>query len=125
MMTKSNKKNRKMRGNTPTINALSLFSNVGIAETYLDQIGINVVLANEIEPQRVKFYEHLYPDVEIIMGDITDKKIKEKIMIKSIKNKVDLVMATPPCQGMSTAGKKIKNDVRNTLICHAVDIIKK
>ena len=31
------------------INALSLFANVGIAETYLDEVGINVVLANEID----------------------------------------------------------------------------
>lgn len=31
------------------IKALSLFANVGIAETYLDNIGIDVVLANEID----------------------------------------------------------------------------
>lgn len=32
-------------------------------------------------------------------------------------------MATPPCQGMSTAGKKLKDDERNYLIKYAVDII--
>ena len=41
------------------INAMSLFANVGIAETYLKNIGINVVLANEIDKQRVRFYKHL------------------------------------------------------------------
>jgi DNA (cytosine-5)-methyltransferase 1 len=107
------------------LKALSLFANVGIAETYLEQIGINVVLANELEPQRVKFYKHLYPNADVITGDITNKNIKEEIITKAKKIGIDLLIATPPCQGMSTVGKKDKNDIRNTLICHAVDIIKK
>lgn len=106
------------------INALSLFANVGIAETYLDEVGINVVLANEIDEKRVKFYNHLYPQTEVICGDITTVNIKNEIVSKSKKYNVDLVMATPPCQGMSTVGKKDKNDERNLLICHAVEIIK-
>lgn len=32
------------------INALSLFANVGIAEAYLEEIGIDVVVANETSP---------------------------------------------------------------------------
>ncbi len=107
------------------INALSLFANVGIAEAYLDEIGVSIKIANEIDPQRVKFYKNLYPDVDIIEGDITNKNIQQEIITKSIKNKIDLIMATPPCQGMSTAGKQDKNDKRNLLICDTVEIIKK
>lgn len=107
------------------INALSLFANVGIAETYLDEVGISVKVANEIDPQRVRFYKNIYPNVDIIEGDITDKSIQNEIIAKSIKNKIDLIMATPPCQGMSTAGKQEKDDKRNLLICDTVEIIKK
>lgn len=32
-------------------------------------------------------------------------------------------MATPPCQGMSTAGQKIKFDERNSLVMHAIRLI--
>ncbi len=106
------------------INALSLFANVGIAETYLHEIGINVVIANEIDPRRVRFYKHLYPKVNMIEGDITDSVVKTEIIEESKKNNVDLILATPPCQGMSTAGKMEKWDIRNLLICHAVEIIK-
>lgn len=106
------------------IKALSLFANVGIAETYLQELGIDVVCANEIDKQRVKFYSHLYPNAEVITGDVTCDAIKEKIINASKKLGVNLIMATPPCQGMSTAGKQDKDDVRNILICHAVDIIK-
>lgn len=106
------------------IKALSLFANVGIAETYLQEIGVDVVCANEIDKQRVKFYQHLYPNVDVVTGDITLQETKDCIINKAKKYNIDLIMATPPCQGMSTAGKQDKNDVRNTLICHAVEIIK-
>lgn len=106
------------------IKALSLFANVGIAEAYLEEIGIDVVVANEIDPKRTAFYSHIYPKTNMIAGDITDSKIKEMIVECSINNNIELILATPPCQGMSTAGKMDKWDVRNTLICHAVEIIK-
>ncbi|MDD6333788.1 MAG: DNA cytosine methyltransferase [Clostridia bacterium] len=107
------------------IKALSLFANVGIAEAYLEEIGIDVVVANEIDPKRTAFYSHIYPKTNMITGDITDSKIENKVVEYAIRNKVELILATPPCQGMSTAGKMDKWDVRNTLICHAVEIIKK
>lgn len=107
------------------IKALSLFANVGIAEAYLEEIGIDVVVANEIDPKRTAFYSHIYPKTNMIVGDITDSRIKEKVIEYSNNSNVELILATPPCQGMSTAGKMDKWDVRNTLICHAVDIIKK
>lgn len=105
------------------IKALSLFANVGIAETYLDELGIDVVCANEIDKQRAKFYKHLYPKTTMITGDITLDETKQKI-ISSTNHDIDLIIATPPCQGMSSAGKQKKHDVRNLLICHAVEIIK-
>jgi len=106
------------------IKAMSLFANVGIAETYLKNAGIDVVIANEIEPDRVKFYKHLYPEVDTIVGDITTEEIQSELVSKAIDEKVELIIATPPCQGMSTAGKKDNDDPRNSLICYAVNVIK-
>ena len=106
------------------IKAMSLFANVGIAESYLGEENIRVVIANELEPKRAKFYSHLYPETDMVVGDITDDKIKNELINKAKKEKINLIMATPPCQGMSTVGKKDKNDIRNILIKHAIDIIK-
>ena len=106
------------------IKALSLFANVGIAETYLKEVGIDVVLANEIDSQRVKFYNHLYPETYVINGDITEESISKEIIKKAKEFEVDLIMATPPCQGMSIAGKKLENDSRNFLITKVVEAIK-
>ena len=107
------------------IRGLSLFANVGIAETYLEDIGIDIVLANELEPQRAAFYKHLYPKTEVICGDITNPEIENKIIESAKQKGIDLIMATPPCQGMSTAGKQEKDDARNLLIDYAINIVLK
>ncbi len=109
--------------NKPYIRALSLFANVGIAEAYLEEIGISVAIANEIDPKRVEFYRHVYPSVNMIQGDITLQETKQHIINECKKEGVDMIIATPPCQGMSTAGKMDEWDVRNTLICHAIELI--
>jgi DNA (cytosine-5)-methyltransferase 1 len=107
------------------LKGLSLFANVGIAETYLAEIGFDVVVANEIDERRVRFYKHLYPDTLVIAGDITNKLVREEVINKSIENDVEFIIATPPCQGMSLAGKRDPHDPRNQLISYAIDIIKK
>lgn len=105
------------------LNCLSLFCSGGLAETYLEDLGIDVVLANELITKRCDFYEHLYPKTELIRGNIEEKKIREEIISKSINKKVDIIMATPPCQGMSRHGKREKKDHRNQLINFAIDVI--
>ncbi len=107
------------------IKAVSLFSNVGIAETYLEDVGISVAVANELVEVRAKFYKHLYPDVEMIVGDITDEKIFNKVIESAINEKVEMLIATPPCQGMSCAGRKDPKDPRNFLVYYAVEAIKR
>ena len=105
--------------------ALSLFSNVGIAETYFERNGVKVVIANELLEERVNFYKHLYPNTNMIMGDITKKETQEKVLKASFEANVDFIIATPPCQGMSIAGKRERMDPRNQLIYYAIEFIKK
>lgn len=106
------------------MNIVSLFANIGIGEAYLKSLGFNVVVANELEPRRVEIYRQIYPDTNMICGDITDKKVYSSIRKACEKQKIDVVMATPPCQGMSTAGKQDEFDVRNELFLYAVQLIK-
>ena len=107
------------------IKAISLFSNVGIAETYFADVGIEVVVANELVDKRARFYKHLYPNVNMICGDITDKDVFDSVINEAVNKKVDMLIATPPCQGMSCAGRKDPKDPRNFLIFYAVEAIKK
>lgn len=105
-------------------NILSLFANIGVAEAYLEELGFNVVLANELEERRASLYSQIYPKTKVICGDITDKEIFNTIIEKSKSLKVNFLMATPPCQGMSTAGMQDKNDERNKLILSVIKIAK-
>ena len=104
--------------------ALSLFSSAGVAETYFKKHGVNVKVAAELLPERVKIYRHLYPTVNMIEGDITKKDIFDSIISAAKKEKCNFLIATPPCQGMSTAGKQLKDDPRNRLIINIVEAIK-
>lgn len=104
--------------------ALSLFSNVGIAETYFKELGVKVAVANELLPERAKFYEHLYPETKMICGDITDPLVFDTVKNDAIQAGVNLLIATPPCQGMSNAGIKNPMDERNYLIYYAVEMVK-
>lgn len=105
------------------MNALSLFANIGVAEAYLKSIGVNVVVANELIERRAKLYSQIYPDTKMVCGDITDDNIFEDIAKSSENEGVDVIMATPPCQGMSTAGHQDEDDVRNSLICPVIKMV--
>ena len=107
------------------LRCLSLFANVGIAEAYFKEIGVKVVIANEIIKERAKFYQEVYPETHMICGDITDEQIRTLIVDESINKKVNFIIATPPCQGMSVAGNRDDKDPRNQLIYYAIDVVKR
>lgn len=59
----------------------SLFQNVGIGEFYLkDYLGVIGAVGNELLSQRVKWAKELYPDCEIVCGDITDPKVFDELV---------------------------------------------
>ena len=106
------------------INALSMFSGGGIGETYFEEIGIHVKVANELLPERAQFYQYTHPNTEMICGDISELEIYQKVIDRAKENKVSFLLATPPCQGMSTLGKKqYEKDERNSLIKYVLKAI--
>lgn len=107
------------------LKGLSLFANVGIAEAYMKDIGVDILLANEIDEERARFYQDVYPETHMVCGDIIDEGVRGKIVDEAIKKQVDFVIATPPCQGMSEAGLRLEFDIRNQLVSYAVDIIQR
>ena len=118
--------------------AISLFASGGIGDLALKANGIDVLIANELLEDRCKVLEYNYPDTEVIQGDIW---IKKDEIIQKTKNKLkgeilDILYATPPCQGMSKNGRGtiLSNvrkglrphiDERNRLIIPVIEIAKK
>ncbi|WP_295092642.1 DNA cytosine methyltransferase [Ruminococcus sp.] len=110
------------------INAISLFSSAGIGELRTRNLNINVVAANELLPARAACYSHFYPDTIMVCDDITKEATKKTMIQYAIDNNAKLLIATPPCQGLSTLGKnKVQDhyvkDRRNFLILEVLDVI--
>ena len=71
-------------------------------------------------------------DSGYIVGDLTSEEIKQRLYGEVTKwqdkeniSSVDVIVATPPCQGMSTANyKKGDESKRNSLVVEAISIIK-
>ncbi len=119
-----------------TLTYISLFSGAGVGCYGLLEEGFECVATNEILEKRLniqRINRKCKLDESYISGDIKKPETKEKIL-KQIgfyskkfgNDRVDLVIATPPCQGMSVANHKKKNDEikRNSLVVESVDLIK-
>jgi len=110
------------------LNAVSLFAGAGIGESRLSELGINVIGANELLPDRAELYRDLHPDSRMVVGDIRSPEIFKELLRVS-PSKLDLLMATPPCQGVSVAGKnrlseQQLHDMRNHLIFPLIQYIR-
>lgn len=103
---------------------LSLFANIGVAEALLEEIGFSVPVANELIKKRADLYQKIYPNSKMVCGDITDYEIYKEIIKKSKSAGVDIILATPPCQGMSTVGQLDEDDERNYLVLPVISAIK-
>ena len=64
-------------------------------------------VALDINEKLAQTFKKNMPDTELIIGDIQDSKIKEKIINLSKKNEVNMIIGGPPCQGFSLKGKKL------------------
>ena len=83
--------------------AISLFACGGIGDLGLRHAGFEVIVANELIDERAQVFKHNYPDTRMIIGDIWTKKQEIIDTTANILNgdELDIVFATPPCQGMS------------------------
>ena len=106
----------------------SLFSSAGIAETYFEETGISITVANELVDERAKLYQSIYPKAKMIKGNVLDDEVFKSIIDNTADN-LDFLIASPPCQGMSVAGKnrfveQMLTDDRNYLVFRIIEFIK-
>lgn len=118
-----------------TLTYISLFSSAGVGCYGFKQNGFECIATNEIIPRRLeiqKFNHKCRFDTGYICEDITLETTKQSIANEIAKwkklgnDRVDVIIATPPCQGMSVANhKKSDNEiVRNSLVVESVQIVK-
>jgi DNA (cytosine-5)-methyltransferase 1 len=115
---------------------ISLFSSAGIGCYGFKMAGFKCIATNELMEKRLniqKINNKCDLDSGYILGDITLDNTKQLIFDEINKwgkkgnDKVDVVIATPPCQGMSIANhkKNITDYNRNSLVVESIELIKK
>lgn len=117
-------------------NAISLFSSSGIGDLGLKANNIETIIACELLEDRMNLLKNNFPNTKCFCGDIWN--LSDEIIHyyeSKYKENPFLIIATPPCQGMSPngMGKMLSDyrkgirpefDDRNRLIIPAINIIK-
>ncbi|MEA1916800.1 MAG: DNA cytosine methyltransferase [Campylobacterota bacterium] len=112
---------------------ISLFSSAGIGCYGFKQQGFKCIATNEYLEKRIKIQQYNNKcefNSGYIQGDLSKKETQDKIYKELENNNVkdlDILIATPPCQGMSVANHK-KNDheiKRNSLVVESIRIVSK
>jgi len=115
---------------------ISLFSSAGVGCFGFKQQGFECIATNEILTKRLKiqaFNNKCKYDTGYLDGDISTKEIKNQLFSEIEKwqknhkiSEPDVIVATPPCQGMSVANHKKNNELgRNSLVVESIKITKK
>ena len=113
---------------------ISLFSCAGVGCYGFKQEGFSCIASVELSQRRLNVqkcnhkckYESGY-----ICGDMTSEETKEKIFDEINKwehydglKQVDVLVATPPCQGISVQNHKKKDEInRNSLVVESIEIV--
>lgn len=118
------------------MNSISLFSSSGIGDLGVKVNNINIVASCELLKKRHDLFHENNPNTRCFTGDIWE--LKDDIIQyykQNFSEELFLILATPPCQGMSSngAGKLLNEfrrgnrkslDERNRLIIPAIEVIK-
>ena len=81
-------------------------------------------VALDINEKVAQTFKNNNTEAELVIGDIQDKGIKEKIIHLSKKNNVNMIIGGPPCQGFSLKGKKLGlDDPRNFLFLEYLHLV--
>ena len=121
--------------NNDKLTYISLFSSAGVGCYGFKKEGFECIATNEIIERRLNIQranKKCKYDTGYICGDITANETKAHLYSEihfwkkneGVK-RVDVVIATPPCQGMSVANhKKGDESKRNSLVVASLELIK-
>lgn len=107
----------------PTV--ISLFAGGGGSLTGYLMAGYRDLLAVEWDDNAVATLRANYPDLTIYHGDIAQLSVDEALRLSGVRpGELDILDGSPPCQGFSTAGKRLIDDPRNQLFREYVRLLR-
>lgn len=107
----------------PTV--ISTFAGGGGSLTGYLMAGYRDLLAVEWDDNAVATLRANYPDLDIYHGDIAALTVDEVLRRTGLQSgELDILDGSPPCQGFSTAGKRLIDDPRNQLFREYVRLLR-
>lgn len=107
----------------PTV--ISTFAGGGGSSLGYSMAGYRELLAVEWDNNAVETFRLNFPDVPVYHGDIAKLSVEECLRLAGIgPGELDVFDGSPPCQGFSTAGKRIIDDPRNQLFREYVRLLR-
>ena len=114
---------------------ISLFSSAGVGCYGFKQENFHCIATVELLEGRLKiqrYNDKCVYSTGYICGDMTCQETKDKVFAELDKWKrgyditdLDVLIATPPCQGMSVANHKKKDELkRNSLVVESIGMVK-
>jgi DNA (cytosine-5)-methyltransferase 1 len=108
---------------TPTV--ISTFAGCGGSSLGYQLAGFRELLAVEWDDNAVATFRLNFPDVPVYYGDIAALSVEECLSLARIApGDLDILDGSPPCQGFSTAGKRVLDDPRNQLFREYVRLLR-
>lgn len=104
---------------------LDLFCGAGGFSYGMDKNkSFKTVVALDFDEKAAETFKNNMPQAEVVVGDITETEVKERITQLSKKAQVNMIIGGPPCQGYSMKGKKLGlKDPRNFLFREYLNLV--
>lgn len=107
----------------PTV--ISTFAGCGGSSLGYSMAGFRELLAVEWDDNAVACFRLNFPDVPVHHGDISRLSVEEVLAKTGLREgQLDVFDGSPPCQGFSSAGKRIFDDDRNQLFREYVRLLR-
>ena len=107
----------------PTV--ISTFAGAGGSSLGYSMAGFRELLAVEWDDNAVVTFKLNFPDVPVYHGDIAKLSVAEVLECTGLQpGQLDVFDGSPPCQGFSTAGKRMIDDPRNSLFREYVRLLR-
>jgi len=107
----------------PTV--ISTFAGGGGSSLGYSMAGYRELLAVEWDDNAVATFKLNFPDVPVYHGDIAKLSVEDVLAQTGLQpGELDVFDGSPPCQGFSTAGKRVLDDPRNQLFREYVRLLR-
>jgi len=101
---------------------VDLFCGVGGISKGFQRAGFRILLGIDSNEYVTNIFRKYHPKSKVIIDDI--KNVTAKKILDISRERIDVLVGGPPCQGFSIAGKRNSNDERNLLFYEFVRIAK-